>query len=258
MKTFTHFFRSRKKKIKSIALSTLIEQWTKKSFEAARRSKAPAKEKLPLDFQLRKSAWPRRCFEALFPVRHIFRLGFEHGSETLSNFMPITKESYIGRGSYKFVYSLPWQMVVKVSKEVLPANPLFGSSFQEVTHDPERFLSEEEIALWSHLKQGRRRGRFVEKIDFKFHRLGLERYHYWKVRDALPDIALDTRFWMGARYRAKAWNHNSFNRKITPMDSQIILAGKHLKEFARSTKKGSNSFLIFSGPALISTLIMVS
>ena len=237
MKSFTHFFRSRKKKIKNIALSTRIEQWTKKSFEAARLSKAPSKEKLPLNFQLRKSAWPRRCFETLFPVRHIFRLGFEHEGEVLGNFMPITKDSYIGRGSYKFVYSLPWQMVVKVSKEVLPSNPLFGSSFQEVTRNPEDFLSAEEMALWSYLKRGRRRGSFTEKIDFKFHRLGLERYHYWKVRDALPDIALDTRFWMGARYRAKIWNEDSFSRQITPMDSQIMLAGKHLKEFARSIKK---------------------
>ena len=240
MKTFKDifkFFGGIKKKKRRLPIGSIIEQWTKKSFEAARRGKAPSKEKLPFDLRLRKSAWPRRCFETLFPIRHVFRLGFENEGETLTNFMPITKGSYIGRGSYKFVYSLPWQMVIKVSKEVLPGNPLFGSTFQDVVRNPENFLTEEERALWTYLKGKRRRGRFIERLDFKFYRLGLERYHYWKVRDALPEIALDTRFYMGARYRGRFWSRDSFVRKITPMDNQIILAGKHLKEFARSEKK---------------------
>ena len=230
-------FKEKEEGKRRLPIGVIIEQWTKKSFEAARRRKAPAIERLPHDFQLRKSAWPRRLYETLFPVRHVFRLGFEDGAETLTNFMPITKESYIGRGSYKFVYSLPWQMVVKVSKEVLPANPLFGSIFQDIVRYPEKFLTQEEMALWSYLKRGRKRGRLIEKLDFKFYRLGLERYHYWKVRDALPDIALDTRFCMGARYRSRIWDRDSFARKITPIDNQIMLAGKHLKEFARSVKK---------------------
>ncbi|MBX7057173.1 MAG: hypothetical protein K1X75_03840 [Leptospirales bacterium] len=89
----------------------------------------------------------------------------------------------------------------------------------------------------------RRRGYRREKMQFKFFRLGMERYHYWKVREALPDLVLPTRFFMGVRYRRRLMGENFFSRKITPMDSQIMLVGKHLKEFARAGKKSRQGLL---------------
>jgi len=210
-----------------------------KAFELARLRKAPAPSEMPVDFALRDSPLLRKAYETIVPVSHVFRMGFRHDREYLEDFMPISNEAFIGRGSYKFVYHLPWQMVVKVSKEVLPSDPLFGSLFREVDRDQSRFLKNEELDLQEFL--GRRRRRYIrDRLRFKFNRLGLERYSYWKVREALPDLVLPTRFFMGLRCRHRMFRTGHYE-KITPMDSQIMLIGKHLKEFARAARPSQQS-----------------
>ncbi len=212
------------------------DEWMEQAFRAARQKRAPEIEKLPVDFQLRQSSWPRRVYERLFPVKFVMRMTARNDAEFLEDYMPISPDAYIGRGSYKFVYRLPWQMVVKVGKEILPSDPLCGSLYREVASKHENFLSHEELDLLDLLCRRKNAGQ-RERILFKFHRLGLERYHYWKVREALPDLVLPTRFFMGVRYRRRYFSDDFFSRKITPMDCQIMLVGKHLKEFARAGRK---------------------
>lgn len=223
-------------------LDSFSDEWIEQAFRIARQRRAPELEQLPVDFKLRESALPRRIYERLFPIAYVMRLGYRYDAENLEDFMPISADSYIGRGSYKFVYRLPWQMVVKISKEILPSDPICGSLYREVAGNRERFLNEEELDLMDSLC-ARRRGYRREKMQFKFFRLGMERYHYWKVREALPDLVLPTRFFMGVRYRRRLMGENFFSRKITPMDSQIMLVGKHLKEFARAGKKSRQGLL---------------
>ncbi len=220
--------------VKSIA-DLLSDERTESFFRLAREHPAPETKDLPVDFQLRQSGVLRRLYERVFPVSHVFKVTFGYGREFLEDFMPLSNEAYIGRGSYKFVYRLPWRMVLKVSKEVLPSDPIFGSLFREVNANQERFLSREEIELQEFLCRGVSSHR-AERIRFKFNRLGLERYHYWKVREALPELVLPTKFFMGIRYRSRPFSNAHFE-KLTPMDSQIMLAGKHLKEFASSAHK---------------------
>lgn len=219
--------------VKSI-MDSFSDDWMEKAFRKARERPAPEIDHLPVDFELRQSGWPRRLYERVFPVSHVARLHYRYEDRFLDDYMPINAESYIGRGSYKFVYRLPWRMVVKVGKEILPSDPLVGSTFREVATHPENFLSDEERDLLEHL-QFRRSRRERERLEFKFHRLGMERYHYWRVREALPDLVLPTRFFMGLRFRQMPLR-NLYSAKITPMDSQIMLVGKHLKEFARGGK----------------------
>ena len=210
------------------------------AFRLARKERAPKRENLPVDFQLRKSGILRRLYENALPVSHVMRLNFRFGRDFLDDFMPLGIEDYIGRGSYKFVYRLPWRMVLKVSKEVLPSDPLFGSLFRRAHSEQEKYLTSEEIALQEFLFK--KSNRFEQRrIRFKFDRLAMERLHYWKVRDGIPDLVLPTKFFMGIRYREKLWGRG-FYEKVTPMDSQIMLEGKHLKELAHAVKKENGRF----------------
>ena len=220
--------------VKSIA-DLMTDERTESFFRIAREHPAPETKDLPVDFQLRQSGFLRRAYERLFPVSHVFKITSGYGREFLEDYMPLSNDAYIGRGSYKFVYKLPWRMVLKVSKEVLPSDPIFGSLFREVNANQERFLSREERDLQAFLSKGKS-AHSVERIRFKFNRLGLERYHYWKVREALPELVLPTKFFMGIRYRKRLFGASHFE-KLTPMDSQIMLVGKHLKEFASSAHK---------------------
>ena len=211
------------------------------SFRRARETLAPDAEQLPVDFQLRQSGLIRRAYERILPVSHSQTLSLRYGREFLDDFMPLSKDAYIGRGSYKFVYRLPWRMVLKVSKEILPSDPLLGSLYREVDAEPERFLTAEEIELRDFLSR-KKSSRRKDRLRFQFNRLGLERYHYWKVREVLPDLTLPTKFFMGVRYRKRMFLPGH-SEKVTPMDSQIMLVGKHLKEFARAVKPASKASL---------------
>lgn len=215
-------------------IDTFSDEWMESAFHRYRQMLAPSPDSLPSDFRLRESSLPRRIYERLFPVDHVFRMSWKYGAPFLEDFMPISPDAFAGRGSYKFVYRLPWRMVLKVSKEILPSDPIFGSMYREVARNPERFLSAEELELLEHLCQ-RKGSSTKEKLHFKFHRLGMERYHYWRVREALPDLVLPTRFFMGKRYR-KHFVTEGFSEKVTPMDSQIMLLGRHLKEFAQAVR----------------------
>ncbi|MGE8722166.1 hypothetical protein ACO2KH_12585 [Leptospira terpstrae] len=199
-------------------------------------------EDLPVDEVLRKSGFFRNLYEKLFPVSHVFRITYRYDREFLDNFMPLSQDGYIGRGSYKFVYKLPWNQVVKIGKSKLPSDAIFGSLFKEVGRDITRFLKPEEIELRDFLKAKTSRDSKKDEIDFKFKRLGLERLHYWKLKSLIPDLVVPTRFFMGLRIR-----NNPFgipNVTLTPCDQQTLLAGKHLKEFTiRNEKLEQNPIL---------------
>src|SRR5690606_19820329 len=155
---------------RSIADTLLDDEKAQTFFRRARENPAPETKDLPVDFQLRQSGVLRRTYERVFPVRHVMRVTERYGREFLDDFMPITNDDYIGRGSYKFVYRLPWREVLKVSKEILPSDPIFGSLFREVDANQERFLSANELALQDVLLARTRR---KERVRFKFNRLGL-------------------------------------------------------------------------------------
>ncbi|MCB1172843.1 MAG: hypothetical protein KDK39_04730 [Leptospiraceae bacterium] len=222
-------------------LDSFTDDWMNQAFQLARQRKAPEIEELPADFKLRQSGWIRRLYEWLLPVSHVSRIEFEHQRECFTDYYPINAHSYIGRGSYKFVYKMPWQMVLKVGKPVLQSDPLLGSLYREVAGNPDRFLSKTELDLMEYLCQGQRRG-LKEHYLFQFHRLALERYSYWKVREALPDMVLPTRFFMGAHFRHLPLRGH-YRMRIRPMDSQIMLVGKHLKEFAVAGKRSQQGRL---------------
>ncbi|MCE9598170.1 MAG: hypothetical protein K8S54_09410 [Spirochaetia bacterium] len=227
-------------RMKSV-IDSFSDEWMESAFRRYREMQAPSPDQMPVDFRLRESSLPRRIYEKMYPVSHVLRLNWKHNQPFLEDFMPISPEAYTGRGSYKFVYSLPWRMVLKISKEILPSDPIIGSTFRQVAANKEQFLSEEELQLLEHLAAGKRGSR-RERLDFKFYRLGMERFHYWKVREALPDLVLPTRFFMGIRYRKKFLT-GDHSEKITPMDSQIMLLGRHLKEFARAVRPSDQSNL---------------
>lgn len=220
-------------------LEGLGSEWVDQAFEKARNTLAPERDYLPADFQLRQSNLPRRVYERLFPVSHVFKLGMKYQREKLEDYMPIGPEYYIGRGNYKFVYSLPWKMVVKIGRNILPSDPICGSIMRKVDERPEDFLKSEEMALYEFLSKGKgRSGR--EKLWFQFLRLGMERYQYARIRDALPEMVLPTKFFMGIRYRDKLIG-DGHHEAIRPMDTQIMLTGKHLKEFARAGHRKEQS-----------------
>ncbi|TGK04795.1 hypothetical protein EHO59_08020 [Leptospira semungkisensis] len=193
------------------------------------------KEDLPIDFRLRQSGFLRRSYERVFPVSHLFRITHRYGREFLDNFMPLSAENYIGRGSYKFVYTLPWNQVVKIGKSKLPSDPIFGSLFKEVQNNLERYLKPEEIGLMHLLQKSSWTESKRDEIRFKFARLGLERLHYWKLKSLIPDLVLPTRFFMGLRFRRSPFGIPVMT--LTPCDNQNLLPGKHLKEFIRLNEK---------------------
>ncbi len=216
-------------------LDTINEEWIEKSLQKARETIAPSLDEIPIDFQLRKSSFFRKVYENIFPVSHAFRISYKYGREFLDEYMPISQDTYLGRGSYKFVYALPWKMVVKISKPILPSDPLCGSLFKEVQKYPEKFLTREEIQLYEFLSKNMIKFK-KEFLWFNFLRLGLERYHYAIIKKNLPDLIIPTRYFMGVQYRNKPWGKNHIE-SIKPMDVQLMLTGKHLKEFARAGRK---------------------
>ncbi len=222
--------------------SAFDEDWIDRALEKARETLAPRKELIPVDFQLRQHSLPRRIYERMVPLSHVMRMQMRYDRPFLDDFMPVGPDSYIGRGSYKFVYSLPWKMVLKVGKKILPSDPLCGSLFREVAGKPEKFLKKEELELMDYLCSRRRTTAGKERIRFNFYRLGLERYSYAIVKQALPDMVLPTRFFMGVRYRQSLFGHGH-TETLRPMDTQLLLTGKHLKELAVSGKEAEQGRL---------------
>ncbi|MCS7205609.1 MAG: hypothetical protein NZ853_07920 [Leptospiraceae bacterium] len=213
----------------------ISEDWIERALQKARETLAPSIDEIPLNLELRKLGFFRKIFERTFPVTYAFRLRYRYGREFLDEFMPISYDTFLGRGSYKFVYALPWKMVIKVSKMILPSDPLCGSLFTEVRKKPERFLTSEELQLYEHFSKGLNRFQ-KEFLWFQFLRLGLERYHYAIVKENLPDLIIPTRFFIGMQYRRHFLNDSVFFA-IKPMDVQVLLAGKHLKELIKSGKR---------------------
>ncbi|TGN17632.1 hypothetical protein [Leptospira idonii] len=198
-------------------------------------------EDLPVDEVLRQSGFLRNFYEWAFPVSHVFRITHRYSREYLDNFLPLSKEDYIGRGSYKFVYKLPWNQVVKIGKSKLPSDSLFGSLYKEVGRDMEKYLKKEEIALKNYLQKQTIFESKRDEIEFKFKRLGLERLHYWKLKSLIPDLVIPTRFFMGLKVRKTPLSPSV---TLTPCDQQPLLPGKHLKEFTtRNEKVDQNAIL---------------
>ncbi|GBF49724.1 hypothetical protein LPTSP4_12430 [Leptospira ryugenii] len=192
-------------------------------------------EDLPVDEVLRQSGPFRKFYEWAFPVSHVFRITHRYHREYLDNFLPLSNQDYIGRGSYKFVYKLPWNQVVKIGKSKLPSDSLFGSLYKEVGKDLNRYLKKEEIALKDFLQSKTMFDGKKDEIEFKFRRLGLERLHYWKLKSLLKELVIPTRFFMGIKVRNTPWKVPSVS--LTPCDQQPLLAGKHLKEFTVKNEK---------------------
>jgi hypothetical protein len=198
-------------------------------------------EYLPIDMGLRKSSIIRKVYEKVFPVTHIFRMNFKYNGIFLDEFMPITENDYIGRGSYKFVYKLPWNQVVKIGKSKLPSDPLFGTLYKKVSKDLNSYLKSEELELMNFLLAKTRGITAKEKIEFSFRRLGLERLHYWKIKTLLPDLVLPTRHFIGLRNRKGLFDIPI--TKLTPCDNQPIIPGKHLKEFVHLKERLQQNFV---------------
>jgi hypothetical protein len=186
-------------------------------------------EYLPIDMGLRKSGFMRNAYERLFPVTHAFRIYYKYKGEFLDDFMPISNEDFLGRGSYKFVYRLPWNQVLKIGKSKLLSDPLFGSLYKKVGKDLPSYLKPEEIELKNYLQKQLKYESSADKIEFHFKRLALERLHYWKVKTLIPDLVLPTKHFMGVRFRRGLFGFPLMT--LTPCDNQTLIPGKHLKEF---------------------------
>ena len=205
------------------------------SFDPSKTEPPIPLAELPGDLTLRKSGIFRNIYESIFPVSHIFQATYRFNGLFLENFMPITNKDFIGRGSYKFVYKLPWNQVVKVGKSKLGSDPLFGGLFKEVSKNLEIYLKPEEMELKNYLQKHCIKESSKELLHFKFKRLGLERLHYWKLKNLLPDLVLPTKYYMGIRYRKTPWGIPFTT--LTPCDNQILIPGKHLKEFVKLKEK---------------------
>jgi hypothetical protein len=186
-------------------------------------------EYLPVDMGLRKSGFIRNTYERIFPVTHVFRTYFKYKGEYLDEFMPISNDDFLGRGSYKFVYRLPWNQVIKIGKSKLPSDPLFGSLFKMVGKDLASYLKPEELELKIFLQKNLKYESNPDKLEFHFKRLALERLHYWKIKTLIPDLVLPTKHFMGIRFRKGLFGLPMMT--ITPCDNQTLIPGKHLKEF---------------------------
>lgn len=187
-------------------------------------------EELPFQLNLRQSGFIRRWYEKLRPIRACCKMDFRYNREFLYDFMPLDPRFFLGRGSYKFVYSLPWDRVVKIGKLVMPSDPLFGGQYIEVSRRPHQYLSSRDYQLMEflcdrHWLPGRK-----EKIRRKFYRLALERLHYEIVRSHVPDLVVPTHFFMGVQFRKNMFSHN-YETTLLPCDTQPLLRGRHLKEF---------------------------
>ncbi len=196
-------------------------------------------EFLPVDMGLRKSGMFRRFYEWLFPVTHLFRVTYKYDGQFMDEFMPLHQDNFIGRGSYKFVYRLPWNHVVKIGKSKLLSDPLFGTLYKKVGNELESYLKPEEMQLKNFL-QKKAGNTESEKIEYNFRRLGLERFHYWKIKTLLPDLVLPTRHFMGLRFRTGLFSYPIMT--MTPCDNQLLIPGKHLKEFVELKEKEKQGF----------------
>ncbi|MEM7180241.1 MAG: hypothetical protein AAF518_04980 [Spirochaetota bacterium] len=218
----------------------ILEKGLEKELKLSREKDIPI-ENLPVDLALRQKGFFRNIYENIFPVNHVFEISYKYDGQFLDNYMPISNDSYIGRGSYKFVYKLPWNQVVKIGKSKFYSDPIFGSLFREVAEKPEKYLKAEEMQLKLFLENQVQRRSKKEEIDLKFKRLAMERLHYWKVKSLLPDLVLPTRFFMGLRYRARPFMQAGAT--LTPCDVQNALPGKHLKEFVSLEEKEKSNIL---------------
>ncbi|MDX1958518.1 MAG: hypothetical protein SFU98_08095 [Leptospiraceae bacterium] len=198
-------------------------------------------EYLPVDMGLRKSNFVRTAYEWLFPVTHSFRITYKYKREFLDEFMPLSNENFIGRGSYKFVYRLPWNHVLKIGKSKLPSDPLFGTLFKQVGKDLASYLKPEELELKIFLQSKITSIDKKEKLEFHFKRLALERLHYWKLKTLLPDLVLPTRHFMGLKFRKGIFGIPMTT--LTPSDNQVIIPGKHLKEFVQLKERLKQNFV---------------
>jgi hypothetical protein len=197
-------------------------------------------EYLPVDMGLRRSSLVRNIYENIFPVTHVFRVTFKYKGEFFDEFMPISNEDYIGRGSYKFVYRLPWNQVLKVGKSKFPSDPLFGSLFKKVSKDIQSYIKPEEYQLYEYYYNKNKSSSYRDKLIFNFRRLGLERLHYWKIKTLLPDLVLPTRHFMGQRFRKGFLNFPMVH--FMPCDNQTLIPGKHLKEFVLLKERLNQNF----------------
>jgi hypothetical protein len=208
---------------------------------------APVKEAIPIELlpgnvlELRQSSWIRKIYEFFFPVSHAFRITYHYEREFLDQFMPLSRDAYIGRGSYKFVYKLPWNQVLKISITKLISDPLFGSLYKQVSKNLDQFLKKDELDLKVFLQAKAFSEQKVDDLEFKFRRLALERYHYWKLKSLVPDLVAPTRFFMGMRVRNSPVGIPLIN--ITPCEQQTLIPGKHLKEFITASEKKQGSIL---------------
>lgn len=218
----------------------LLEKGLDKELSRVQQGDIPI-ENLPINLELRKKGIFRDLYDKVFPVSHVFQIDYRYNREFLSDFMPISNEAYLGRGSYKLVYHLPWNQVLKVGKSKFYSDPLFGSLFREVEKNLSIYLKPEELQLSEFLQSRVRNRNTKEAIHLKFVRLGLERLHYWKVKTLLPDLVLPTKYFMGIRYRSRPFL--SEGATLTPCDRQILLAGKHLKEFVNLQDKVKQNFI---------------
>jgi serine/threonine protein kinase len=198
-------------------------------------------EYLPVDMGLRKSSIVRRSYEWLFPVTHTFRVTYKYEGQFLDEFMPISAKDFLGRGSYKFVYRLPWNHVLKIGKSKLPSDPIFGSLFKQVSKELPSYLKQDELDLKIYLQSKLSSIDAKEKIEFHFRRLALERLHYLKIKTLLPDLILPTRHFMGIRFRKGPFSIPMST--MTPCDNQILLPGKHLKEFVQLKERLKQGFV---------------
>jgi serine/threonine protein kinase len=219
----------------------LLEKGLEKELERDPNTSLPPipLEYLPVDMGLRKSNFIRKTYEKIFPVTHVFRIYYKYKGEFLDNFMPISNEDFLGRGSYKFVYRLPWNQVLKIGKSKLPSDPLFGSLYKKVGKDLGSYLKPEEIELKNYLYKNLKYESNFDKIEFHFKRLALERLHYWKVKTLIPDLVLPTKHFMGLRFRRGIFGFPLIS--ITPCDNQVLIPGKHLKEFVHLKERIKNN-----------------
>lgn len=198
-------------------------------------------EYLPVDMGLRKSGFIRATYEKLFPITYVMRITYKYKAEFLDEFMPVTPEDFLGRGSYKFVYRLPWNQVLKIGKSKLLSDPLFGSLYKKVSKDLASYLKPEEFELKNYLQRELKYESNRDKIEFHFRRLALERLHYWRVKTLIPDLVLPTRHFMGLRFRRGFLNFPIIT--LTPCDNQVLIPGKHLKEFVELKERIKKNLL---------------
>jgi serine/threonine protein kinase len=216
-----------------------ISNWKKfknyiKNFK--NRNVIPVDELPNLDTELRKSNLIRRSYEKLRPLRYAVKLDFRYDKEFMYDFMPIGLDNFIGRGSYKFVYKLPWNEVVKIGKPVLASDPIFGSLYFKIAREPHKYLSNNEMHLMEHMEDRYFLKKNKEKIRRKFYRLALEKLHYNIVKSYIPDLVIPTQFFMGVQFREMLFSKKSVPVYM-PADVQPYLPGRHLKEFAKSATR---------------------